>query len=524
MSLIKEKFGRLNAELFYNSFSSNDYYLFASGVESTVTDNTTLSANEFIDKTIFGKKIDPEEVFYMIPNNIWQSGSRYDQYDTFSDMTGKRYFVTVYPENENIGNYNVFVCLNNNRSGISTSKPIYTPETPNQIYYTSDGYVWQFKYQISGADFQLYSVSGYIPITEANSNPSQSQGIQQISVLNPDANYGYVEISGTITSVQIVDSIKRYYLDASGLNELADFYTGQSFYVTKENGVSNLYQILSYRFDTLNNRYYLTLTDQDISNFITIDDSFKITPRIKITGTGSGATAIPILTENRITSVQILNSGSGYERATAEVVNPAYGFITEGPVVTGFRAQLGVVVTPSFSNIADEFNSRTVLIFNENTLIDNNTIPTTNTYSKIGLVKTPEFRILETPDRFDNRIKIRTETTDQLSVGQVLFQLVDNEITFSSKIHELSNTEIWLYDFNNDFANYANGDFSLNPSIPLRTNTGSIVLIDTDDLLQPIVDYPPYIQRTGEILYINTFGEVERTETSNEKYKILLQF
>ena len=522
MAFMKQNLDRLSAENFISTFADNDYYLFMSSVSETASNNSVASAHEFSDKVLFGKQIDSAEIFYMIVNNVWESGRVYQKANYADDLTAGAHYVTVYPEEETIGEYHVFVCIDNNRNSVSTSKPTYTPDTPNQIYYTTDGYVWKWRYSIPGETFQKYNTFGYIPVLESNTAIDYSESITQIYVKNPDDNFGYTEVTGTISAIFTVAGVVRYYLQASSLQLIDNFYNGQSFYVT--NTASNLHIIGKYGYDESVNQYYVSLTEPDTENAITINSTFKIVPTVRIVGTGTGATAIPLIENGSIKKIQMVTFGSGYTRAMAEVVDPISGFITEGPVITGRKALLDVNLNTSYNLLSEEFNTSTILIYDENTTVDNNFLPTSNKYTKIGLVINPEFKTAP-PLRFDNRIKIQiTSSTDSLAVGDTLIQIRDDVITFESKIHEKTANEIWLYDYNGPYANYANTDLSFDPTLSLRTVSGGIITIATDLLGDPIIEYSDYVQRTGDIIYINTFGEIERSNTLNEKYKILLQF
>lgn len=522
MAFMKQNLDRLSAENFIDTFQNNEYYLFMSSVGATASNNSVASSNEFTDKVLFGKKVDPEEIFYMILNNIWESGRVYQKANYSEDLTSGSHYVTVYPEEETIGEYHIFVCIDNNRNSASTVKPTYTPDTPNQIYYTTDGYVWKWRYSLAGETFQKYNTFGYIPVLESNNSIDYSESITQIYVDNPDDNFGYSEVSGIIDAIFTVSGTVRYYLQASSLQPIENFYIGQSIYVT--NTSSEIFTIGQYLFDESANQYYVTLSTPDTENMIQLNSAFKILPTIRIVGTGTGASAIPVIENGSIRKIQMVSFGSGYTRAMAEVLNPVSGFITEGAVITGKKALLTVNINTAYNTLQEEFNTATVLIYDENTTIDNNFLPSTNKYTKIGLVINPQFKDI-LPLRFDNRIKIETtSSTASLSVGETLIQIKDDIITFECKIHEKTANELWLYDYNGPYENYANTDLSFDPTLALRTTTGGIVSIATDLLGDPIIEYSDYIQRTGRIVYINTFGEIERSETLNEKYKILLQF
>jgi hypothetical protein len=523
MSFLKQNLKHANANFFLTSLSQTDHYIFLSSIEETQSNNSLESSNEFIDRTLFGKRIDIDEVYFTIKKRVWAPGVTYDTYSSKDDLATKNYYVTVYPQDEFLGTYNVFVCLYNNGGVPSTEKPVYTPETPDQIYFTQDGYIWEFVYQITGADFQKYNTLGLIPIIEeANTAVSSTGAIKQILVNNSNENFGYSEEVGQVTLIQSVSGVKRFYVSGD-LEQIDGYYEDQSFYVTLGINVSRLFQIDDYMFDSSLNGYYVTVVGNDVENFIQPGSTFKITPRVKIVGNGQGATAIPVITNGKINRIQMIEYGEGYTRATAEVVNPRLGFTTDGPEITGLKASLYVVASPQYTNLSELFNSSTLLIYNENTTIDNSFIPTSNFYTKIGLVRDPQF-VAASPARFDNRLSVIVENTSVVNVNDTLVQLVNNEVTFRCKVHSKTEDTLFLYDFNTELPNVGVTDYSIDPSLPLRTVNGEIIQITVDEFDEPQIQYPEYIQRTGEILYINSFGQIERTTETLEKYRIILQF
>ena len=89
------------------------------------------------------------------------------------------------------------------------------------------------------------------------------------------------------------------------------------------------------------------------------------------------------------------------------------------------------------------------------------------------------------------------------------------------------------YPNSTSFANTDFSDISLNINLPIRSADNQILNINTDnDPEYPIeydIDYPgfsisPYVQRTGEVYYMNSFFPITRTEESRERFKILLEF
>jgi hypothetical protein len=164
MSIITNKFKTSNVTDFKQDFIDSDYYVFVSSTQITQTNDSEYYINEFLENTLFGKKINPDEVFFMIDNNRWQSGLIYEKYDDKSDLSDKKFYAIVYPTDNSTGDYRVYKCLSNDHGANSFNPPNYDPDTDEQIYRMGDGYVWKFMYVISTVEYQKYSALQYFPI------------------------------------------------------------------------------------------------------------------------------------------------------------------------------------------------------------------------------------------------------------------------------------------------------------------------------------------------------------------------
>jgi hypothetical protein len=89
------------------------------------------------------------------------------------------------------------------------------------------------------------------------------------------------------------------------------------------------------------------------------------------------------------------------------------------------------------------------------------------------------------------------------------------------------------YPNSTSFANTDFSDISLNINLPIRSSQNQILSINTDndpayppeyDISYPGFSISPYVQRTGEVYYMNNFFPITRTEESREQFKILLEF
>lgn len=558
MAITTSKYRSDNAKRFVEDVIANDYYIFASSLERLSLNNSEYSKQEFLEKTIFGKKVLDENVFYMIRNYPWQTGEVFDQYDDSQDMVGKKYYAVVYPTNNETEDYRIYKCIFNNYGAAATTPPNYNASTPNQIYDMPDGYKWKFMYALSEVQFEQFNARGYIPIVGANTSVSATSAeIDEIVIDNPTVNSGYEEVRGSIAKVNTISAgggslqITDIDLDAVTdfpLNQIENYYENNVFYVYSGTQ-SEIYEIAEYSYNPTTGKGNVVLVGNLLTSgnpLLSQNRSYKILPKLTIRGDGSGAEAIPVLTNGSVTSVQFLNKGTGYTKATAEIVDPRY-YDPLSLNSLDIRAVLRVIISPKgghAANLIDELGCRHVLVHAGITDIDNNSLPTTNTFASVGLVKDPSFRVSPAPTVFDNRFIVSLDTLD-LSVGDTLIQVetADESSEFYDKrifegvIHEIgANNTVYLTDYMGSFppsTESSINDTSFRPDLPLRSTENKIYTINTDnDPLYPSglpggfagYDAPDYEQRTGEVYFMDDFIPVERNENANEQFKIIFEF
>lgn len=521
-------------EYFKNSFLTDEHYLFGSSLTNDVdSNNSERSRLLFLEKTIFGKKIDPDDVLYMIRRVTWVSGTVYTQYDDTQYLHNTNFFVIVEPESGS-GDYHIFKCISNNYGSASVDKPVYSDSIipQNYILQTSDGYIWKYMFSVTDDQENMYSTPELFPVVlnPAVTN-SASGGVDNIIVENPSSNYGYESSTGIITSIKSIDdpgNVRVIYINSQNFNPIRRYYSGYSLYATSDDGVSSrLYEISDSGVDSSNQRQYISVrgyVSGDITNPTSTTWSFSILPTVSIIGDGSGAKAIPRINDQRITSIQILDRGHSYTRALARITPPSFGFSPTDPLSRDVSCILRPVLLKGGhgSDAPRELGSRHVLIYAQLTDGDESTIPTTNAYSKAGIVKSPEFT--SNTAIFDNRISVEVETLTQLNVGDVVTQPTTN---FKAVIHQLDsiNNLIYLTEFNGPYIDqaatddfYISGIQQLDETEPLTTPAGRISIVTGG------IQYPPYINMTGDVLYITDFQSVERKSNLREQFKFIISF
>lgn len=527
MSTITSNYRTTNADSLIQDVANSNYYVFVSTTVFSSTVNSSFSSNDFLEKTLFGKKVVPSDTFLMIENRRWLYSQVYDQYDDMTDLSSKSFYVIVYPSDNSTGDYRVFKCIHNNYGAPSYNAPNYETDVDDQIYRMGDGYVWKYMYAITPTQFKKYSALRFAPIIgNSSANTALNKSIDHIEVSNNEENKGYELKSGTIKEVYDLNIV----IESSAndiLSALGQYYSGQNLYVTNADNVSRLYTIDTYLYNTSTKRATITLLDKD--SFIQPGQAFEIFPRIEIKGDGTGAIAIPQIRplegspdQGVIESVLILNKGSNYTRASARVVTPLYGF---DPTVSGsidVEAILRPILSPEgghATNFKYELMSKQALIYLNLTDADNLSIPSSNVYGKIGLVKNPAFTSNTSPELFDNRIELELSSSI-LETDEIVTQVFETDVTFSAQVHEVSGNTAYLCNYHGPYLNYDNDgyyDIPLDPTKSIVSSQNQFISINN-------VVRPPYVQKTGDVYYMTSFATITRTPTSNEEYKIVLEF
>lgn len=539
--ILSTKLKNDTVRLFYDDIQNNDFYVFVSSIVSEplqrrTVKNSQYDKNLFLEKTLFGKKILPSDVKFMIKYYPWQKDEVYVQYDDRENMEDQRFYAVVGPNNNSTGDYRVYKCLSNN-DGLPSIVPPNYEAGPNQVYKLPDGYVWQFMYVISKPQFEAYNAIGYIPLVgdfEVDPTVVTSSSVSDIFVENYIDNNGYPTLKSAIT-VGNGRSDGTIFISSTLLSKIANYYSGMTMYITS-GSVSFVYEIDSYSYDETSGLGQVKVIGNPSPSGDNVLNGYsvEIIPTIKIEGDGTGAIAIARMTDQRISSVEIRNAGSGYHNIQASIVDPVYDFNPDDPLSIDVRAQLRAILSPPGGhnyNLIDEMHCRHILLYGYITETDNNRIGATNTYSQIGIVKNPEFTPdVETgntayPDVFDNRIAVITDSYDSAVINGLVKQInSSNETVFEAKVHDIDATSntVYLSEYLGPYVNTANNDTSFDLSLPLRNETGQVIQINTP-VANNVIE-SRYTQRTGTVYFMEDFFPLTRAKTSREEYKLVLEF
>jgi hypothetical protein len=532
---VTTKFDKFDYDMVENYYLknliANNFWLFGSASSDTVKPtsfNTLSTARDFLGKTIFGTKIGPKDISFMLPVVTWRQDEIYSAFDDQGVLTEKTFYVVVEPDIEG-GNYNLFKCISNARNTASVNKPEYTNSIENGLHELPDGYVWKYMSSTPYTTYRRFAARSFIPVVRnAEVENIANDGIYSILVENQDLNKNYELISGIVESLDSITS--KVFLSSTVKLDSSDntnrdsfstiqefdfsspnFYVDRTLYVRK-NEASPIFETSTFRITGSgleNSKPYVTV---ESNTFIEAGDIVQIAPTITITGDGANANAMPIFEEGRIVSTRILNYGVGYTRASATVIDAAQGFVIADGAV---KAILRPIVSPDGghgTNVLRELKCRHIGIAKTISELNSSKIPAFGTYSKIGLVKSPRFSSVYENDvtavTFDNRLKVITDSAVVgVEVGSTVSQSPAQGI-----IHQVGEAENTLFvsDYKGTYSE------SFVDSLPITINAISFG-INT-------IEYSPYVGDSGDVLFIADSTPVDRTEEKAEQIRLIIDF
>ena len=368
---------------------------FANGDSSVeVPADTESYRNDVYKSMIFGKRIAANNVMKVVRRVDWESNTVYAQYDdTDRELFTKDFYVGV-----NVGAYShVYKCIYNNKGNPSTIEPDFSMVSSNDtLYETSDGYVWKYLYSVSSAIVRDFGSTGYFPVTSNSSIVDAT-------------------VPGTIESVKVEGSGSGYsnYLTGStefGPNDRAmggntllynissnssasssnNFYNGCIIYIkTGINDESGQHRrIADYQ---VNSTAKTIVLDQPFDVSIGLGATFDIYPGVTFAGDGRETStaigrAIINVASNSVHKVEVLDFGSGYSTATAEVeVDPQIQIVSANlrPIISPWKGH--------GSDPAAELGTIGYAISVTASGTEGNTVPADNDFRTIGLLKDPQF-------------------------------------------------------------------------------------------------------------------------------------
>lgn len=587
--LITNYFRLHNAKQFQESVSetaNSVYYVFAGqhitypNGDVNVPDITNSVDNTLYNsyqEMVFGKRVGPSDVAIMAPRYDWTSNTQYAAYRSNTNINDTPFYVGV-----NSGSaYDVFKCLDNNSNAFSVVPPDITHTAPNDEYYsTSDGYVWKYMYSVDSTTFTKFATDTYIPVI-ANGHVTGNAVSGAIDVILIDyrgSNYNTF-LSNTFISTDLrVGGDPTKYNIANNSVASNNFYVNSYLYLTGGTGLGQGSRITDYvvvgttKTITLANAFIIS---PDVSTV------YEITPFVYITGDGHDAAAratVDRSVANTINGVEIISRGYGYTYATATVQGNTGG-VSNTAVLTVIKGpKHGHGFNPEYE-LGGRALGMSVTFANTET----GTIPTSNDYRSVGIIKDPLFSVVtltvgsptggftigETITQSNTGAQGIVTSWD--SINQLVLLSVNGIIsTGNTSVNRVigstsgSTASVVSYQINGQTKNFntfdqrtrftytpingvftsdeqiyqtdvslANGIFHSNTSsnvylthIQGTLNTGNTIIGQSSGATANLVyAFPPdLVVGSGEVLYYENENPITRSASQSETVKIILQF
>lgn len=400
----------------FSATSKDNYFLFLGRPNAWVNPyddnnpppvNDTLSADlEAWRNMIALAKINKSNVLVGAARYNWQYNKVFDQFDDSIDLYqegNERQFYCMTDD------YNVYKCISNNYGVPSTIKP--TAVTPEE-QITQDGYIWKFMFKIREELYEFIT-DEFIPIEKLENiiftdERSLQNNVKIGAVPSSINNVVLYQFGGSyplaitkdestdakhvITSV--IDSNIYTLFPSEDLNKTDDIYNDYyELYIAEGDGAGYKSVITDYSYDPTENK--ITVVTENVIP-LSVNSVYRIYPRIKIKGDGTGASIIPVMSDEKIiVGFTVVNGGKNYHYASIDVYrkNASYSNKTLGRVILSPLNGHGY-------DAIKELGSNMVMIYvplrNSEKILDadaSNILK--NDYRQVGIIKNAYYNVLE---------------------------------------------------------------------------------------------------------------------------------
>lgn len=468
-------------------------------------ENTWQDEREVWDNMLAAKRITGSDINIVLPVVEWTSGTIYDEYDDSVDMTAKNFYVV------DSSTRRVWKCLYNNNGGRSTVRPNLTPTATNKgVVRPTDRYLW--KYMFTYPSGNKFSSLNYIPVPLSQ------------NVSGYGTSYSYLD-QGAIYNLEINSPGTGY---ARTTINATDFAANKNtITLTTLTGVANGMLVTGTNVATGTivssiivgqNRIILSTNTNPAGagTYAGTNNPLSFTPRVVITGDGSGATvgtgALQSIfnISGQITRLEMATFGTGYTRANATIFGAGSG------------AVIRPVISPKFGhgyNPAKELGASSVMVaikIGDGDSTEGGLISDATTFRQFGFLRDPH--------KYGNTIPVNSTTANNTisqlheitlvtgnsyTIDEFVYQGPDAaNATFSGYVVSQSSSIIKL--------SKVKGSFSL----------GQIVTGQTSSITRNAIKikYPEFQPYTGDILYARNFGKVQRISGQAELLRFVLTF
>jgi hypothetical protein len=413
-------------------------------------------------------------------------------------------------------------------------------------------------YSVDSSTISKFATAQFFPL-QANTTTAQSAISGALQVFKIDtAGAGYSNwTTGTFTTTDIRVGGNTRLFSIANSSTVNGYYTGCNLYISSGTGVGQFKTIEDY-FSNANGNF--VVIDSDFTIVPQNASSYQIYPGVTINGTGqtinASARALVNSVGNTIYRIDVLAQGKNYSFANAQVIANSSVQVSPASIRPIYAPYNG-----HGSDQASELNATRVsfsLLFSNT---ENNTVPATNSFRQIGLIRDPlftnvvvnfsssttnDFVLNEPVSNFTYRLVCNTSTTTinsanvTTNTGQLnqsfvandwvfMQSISDNSMTFLTQIASVTNSSHMVLsanapwsasDIQLNLANVASGNMTVlslySANVVTLTNVKEIQSNNTLIGLQSgAFGTISSIQRNGDLKGFNTFVGMKKFQSNS---------
>ena len=498
---------------FFNDVKHNDTgFVFVGNIipyansDTNITEiyDTKVDERSAWESMIVAKKINPSDVELVAPRLNWTGNVTYKQYD---DTISKEILLSSDPANNIFSMVvinsegNIYKCLSNNLSRLSTQEPTNNYTITDGFIETSDGYIWKYLYNVKFSNKFLTNDWMPVPFTGDLTVITTEYNINNNSI-----------IPGTINNI-VVETGGNNYIHST--KTASSFGVGSSF--INLNDIGNVAVNMSISgVGILPGTYITSITQETNSIFLSnktinngggVANNISITTRVDIIGDGVDALAEVILTGDSISKIMLDSIGSNYSRANVLI----YGTATDNVAV----------VRPIFSyryghgyNPAIELASSNMMIlkkFGEIDSTEEGVLSTDIIFRQYGVMMNPHIygntsiiNYFSSNNTISQTYDLTLESGSLYNLNDFVYQGSPSEPIFSGIVVSQDALIVKLTSYKG------------------KPDIGSLLTNGTISRPLSAVKLPGFEPYSGELLYITNIAPIQRSEGQSEEIKIII--
>ena len=476
-------------------------------ISDNVSDEKTIWDNMYAAKLITGNDVE-----LVVPRIDWSTGSKYRQFDDIielSELVSSNTEQQLNPMYVMNSERNVYLCVCNNVSSLSTIEPTGKNLTSNGNIQTGDGFLWKYLYNVRPSN--KFLTESWIPapvstqFLDYDTSPLISVDGELVKIITSNNGSGY--INSTITVSPFV----------TGCTVLQVLTTTDNTRPTLANAISSILN-MAILGDGIGGGTFISAVD-DVALTITLSSpavsnssgSLTANTRVLIQGDGIGGVAIAQLSNTTVSKIVLTSYGKDYSFADITVFG------------TGTGATARAVLPPKFGhgfNAAKQLGASNVMIVMKIGEIDSSEdglISVNTTFRQYGLLRDPYKYGSNTSTNKATSNNVISQTTDVLLIAGSNY--IQDELVYQGSSVDTAS-----------FSGFVNASTSNEVRLTRISGRPQIGLplkgVSSNPTGRTIVSFtnPEFQPYTGDILFVDNITKTQRIDGQAESLKFVVKF